>query len=199
MIRSSIAVAAMTACVTVVASDASAIGTWDFWLDKVVITLLLLIVGLLSNVVLEGKKSKLALKSEMAKRRVEYVGTAWSEFNQLEALGRTFIGRLLEAIKLPDEAERTYALTDLASFGGEAEELSTQARELIEQHRFWLGEPLYERFVVFHDLLVQRLSRFLALLHDPANEDLHSACERVEKQITDTRRSISHELRGQGF
>ena len=56
----------MIAYVKVVASGAFRNDTWDFCLDKLADALILLGVRLLTNIVLEQKKSKLARRRKMA-------------------------------------------------------------------------------------------------------------------------------------
>lgn len=152
-----------------------------FLLDKVVFALLLVLAGVIAKYVLERVRTRLALKSELAKQRVVHIGEVWSRLYESEAATREL---LRAASRVIDEhGNDEAALRNLLPLQEESRTRAGVAQQMADANRFWLGETLYNSMRSFHNVQMQ-------LIPDFTNHNQAAALEQSEARLNEARMSI---------
>ena len=149
----------------------ASLGSPVYWIDKLVVALLLLGFGQWAKVSLERSKSNLALKNEMAKQRIPIIASTWSRVYRFETnnndLVAAFVAAMQKQLDGTQDDDEIARLRDeaIAGLKPEFDEVAREADELLRlllEQRFWLGEWLYERYHEYCDLVNRRCSCVLA-------------------------------------
>lgn len=171
------------------------IASLTYWIDKVLVAILLMVFGLWAKFYFERSRSKLALKNEMAKERIPVIASTWSSVYRFESdtnrILQAFISGLNEQPQVMENDDDVLKLRDalVAKLEPDFKNLAQQANDieqLLRDNRFWLGEWLHERYYEYLRLIEEKNAHVL--------EADFSAVERVDERLLAIRQSIDSYL-----
>ena len=118
--------------------------------DKLVFGLLIVLAGFVLNLVLENHRADQAVKTEIARLRVEKVAAVWQALDRhqraIDSLGQYAIQHTSDNLASQTEASRANSerieQRRFAAMNREYDKLTA----LIETNRFWIGEQLYPKY-----------------------------------------------------
>lgn len=130
----------------------------EFWLDKLVVAVFLVILSLFGNFKLEKLKTDLSFRSDINKTKIEKLAEVWAKFDLYHSLAEDHIKKTQETIERYTDQPKTAAKEKLfTNLNKEAEALSPVANDLkntMEKNRFWLDADTYQKineYVVITD------------------------------------------------
>jgi hypothetical protein len=127
------------------------------------IALLIAFAGYLLNRSIERHRARLAVATEVAKKRVQFAADCWNAvFKWEEAVDRLVSLAAELRLKSADDEQFAAELPRLAPIQDNAKALSSSALGVIAENRFWLGEPLVAEFLDYGSLLNDYLGAFQA-------------------------------------
>ena len=153
--------------------------SWHYWIDKAVVASVTIFVAFVAKRFIEGVKSKLAFKDEMERQRVARMGDTWSAIYEFEAAADDLLRAHATQVK---ESPMAIDKSKLEPLEARSEQLSEVARATVDRNWYWLGEPSYERFMNYHNLVIDRV-------HCYFQEDL-DGMKSVDQQLLAARRSL---------
>ena len=158
--------------------------------DKLLIGLIIVALGFVANFVLERFKSDLAIRSELATKRVLHVEEVWSAFYTWESTVNELvlgINRIIEKHGEAVDARNQALIKEIKPLEARSEKQMNDAIRLAEEKRFWLGEKNYERLMSFQSSLTNYMLAYVNIYIDGDLEQIKIA----ERQRDDTRMSLA--------
>lgn len=132
-------------------------------IDKLIIGLFIVIIGMFANKYIERFKSKQALYSELAKEKIKKIGECWQLAYEFEALIKGMVRKAAEIqvlyIESKEEMNRKL-IEEVGPAEERSKKLSNEFQMYVEKNRFWLGRELSDKFQKFHNTLMDYLDGF---------------------------------------
>lgn len=154
---------------------------WAFVIEKLVAAGLLVIAGVIATIVVERGKTDWAYKAELAKMRVEAVGSTWAAAATFEA----HVDELLRAVIAAAKSDRPEAaLSELLPMEEESKRTAKAFKDVAYAKRFFLGEAHFGGFMKFNEVMMQRIEAV-------GNLD-STEFQRLESQIDSHRTSLEN-------
>ena len=122
-------------------------------IDKVLFGLLIVFTGFFLKRALTQFQARQALAAKLAEERVTRIGKTWSQIYEHEKQVFKYLAGRREAIKMAlqkfphdEEAVQKEVQHEIKPLGMAVIASSRAAETCVDEHRFWLGESVYERF-----------------------------------------------------
>ena len=114
-------------------------------IDKLIIGLIILIVGLFANKFIERYKAKQALYSELAKERIKKISECWQLAYESEAFIKRMVRKAAEIqyLHIENKADMDRKLIEeISPMEQRSKKLSEDFQQYVDQNKFWLGKEL---------------------------------------------------------
>lgn len=144
-------------------------------LEKLVIAALVALLGLWTTRLVERFKTREAYIAAFAQKHINYVSDVWELIYEWEAC-------INDASVTETEQYGSAARTETAA--ARSRDLAENLRRLLWKQRFWLGQPIYARFVNYHNALHPYLDA-LVLQDRKTAETLKGYLDKCKQDIMD--------------
>lgn len=120
-------------------------------LDKFVIAVLVLVIGMYASRALERYKAREAFIAGYTAKHISAISDAWRLMYSWE----DFVRRSFRRQRIYTDEQWHALMDDLGDAVEESQRRELAVRDYVESNRFWLGERLYGCLVVYHNELAR--------------------------------------------